>query len=85
MLPSRCSRARGGEKADAVREGARAALVDCDAIFRAQEVNKAHEREGDSHLPARCAVIAWSRRCSDAGERTSQNMKLVLSVMDVPV
>ena len=32
--------ALAGESPDAIREGVRAALKDCEAIFRAQETNK---------------------------------------------
>ena len=32
--------ALAGEEPDAVREGVRVALADCEAIFRAQETNK---------------------------------------------
>jgi len=37
-----------GEK---IREGVRVALADCEAIFRAQETNKAHEGQGRSRVP----------------------------------
>ena len=37
--------ALAGESPDAIREGVRVALADCEAIFRAQEVNKLLTRQ----------------------------------------
>ena len=42
--------ALAGEDLDAVREGVRVALADCEAIFRAQETNK-RMRDKRSRLP----------------------------------
>ena len=57
-----------GEEPDAIREGVRVALNDCEAIFRAQETNK---RRGIKPLAsaARSAALASSQRCINAGER----------------
>jgi hypothetical protein len=39
-----------GESPEAIRETVRAALADCEAVFRTQEA-KAHERQGGARVP----------------------------------
>jgi hypothetical protein len=57
--------ALAGEDPDAVREGVRFALADCQAIFRAQEANK---RMRDKAALA-CRALCRARR--DQGTRTA--------------
>jgi hypothetical protein len=44
--------ALAGESPDAIREGVRVALADCEAIFRAQEANKRMRDQIDGGKPA---------------------------------
>ena len=43
--------ALAGEAPDAVREGVRVVLADCEAIFRAREGEQAHEGPSRTRLP----------------------------------
>ena len=65
--------ALAGEDPDAIRKGVRVALADCEALFRAQEVNT-RMRDRAAHLAACCAAHASSRRYSDARERESRSI-----------
>jgi hypothetical protein len=49
--------ALAGEEPDAIREGVRVALADCEEIFRVQERNKRMKGQGSSPA-ARCAALA---------------------------
>jgi predicted phage tail protein len=62
--------ALAGEEPDAIREGVRVALADCEAIFRLQEPKK-RMRAKRLTPAAHCAALAWPRSCSAAGERAS--------------
>jgi hypothetical protein len=66
--------ALAGESPDAIREGVRVALADCEAIFRAQETNK-RMRDQAARVCRACAALAWPRSCSDAGERASDRLE----------
>jgi hypothetical protein len=57
--------ALAGEEPDAVREGVRVALGDCEAIFRAQEDNK---RMRD-HAARVCRALCHSRVVAEMGAR----------------
>ena len=63
--------ALAGEEPDAVREGVRVALAECEAIFRLQEPKK-RMRTKRLTLAARCAALASSSRC-DARVRASES------------
>jgi hypothetical protein len=65
--------ALAGEGLDAVREGVRVALADCEAIFRAREDNK-RMKDQAARVDGRCAALASSRRFINAGERGSQSI-----------
>ena len=56
--------ALAGEDPDAIRKGVRVALADCEAIFRAQEVNTRMRDGGRLTLAACCAALASSRTYS---------------------
>ena len=73
-----------GEDANAIRQGVRGALADCEQIFRAQEVNK-RMREKAAHA---CDTLCRARVIEEMrlrkGTPTAEHLKLVLSIIDGP-
>jgi ethanolamine utilization microcompartment shell protein EutL len=57
--------ALAGEEPDAVREGVRVALADCEAIFRAQEANK-RMRDKAAHA---CRALCRARVAEELQRR----------------
>jgi hypothetical protein len=55
--------ALSGKELNAIREGVRVALADCEAIFRGARDEQAHEGPSCSHLPR---AVPLSRRRGDA-------------------
>ena len=76
--------ALAGEDADAIRKGVRVAIADCEAIFRAQELNT-RMRDRAAHA---CRVLCRARVVEEMqrlkGTRTAEHLRLVLSVIDGP-
>ena len=74
--------ALAGEEPEAVRQGVRRALGDCEAIFRAQQPYK-HMRDQTALI---CRALCRSRVIAEMdqrrGTRLAEHLKLVLSVMD---
>ena len=64
--------ALAGEEPEAVRQGVRIALADCEASFRAREENKRMRDQAARVSRALCRARA-SRRCINAEERRSQS------------
>ena len=50
--------ALAGENPDAIREGVRVALADCEALFRLQEPKKRMRDQAAHACRARCAALA---------------------------
>jgi hypothetical protein len=73
-----------GENANAIREAVRAALADCEAIFRAQEVNRRMKDKAAHacHSLCRARVLEEIRRRK--GTPAAQHLQLVLSIIDGP-
>jgi hypothetical protein len=73
-----------GEDANAIRQGVRGALADCEQIFRAQEVNK-RMREKAAHA---CHALCRGRVAEEMrlrkGTPTADHLKVVLGVIDGP-
>jgi hypothetical protein len=65
--------ALAGGDPDAIRKGVRVALADCEAIFRAEEVNT-RMRDRAAHACRVLCRAASSRRYSDARERESRSI-----------
>jgi hypothetical protein len=63
--------ALAGEEPDAVDEGVRVTLADCEVIFRTREDNR-RMRDQALASPAHCAALASSRRCINVGEPGSR-------------
>jgi ethanolamine utilization microcompartment shell protein EutL len=64
--------ALAGEDRDAVREGVRVALADCEAISRVREDNK--RMKGQAARVCRAGCLASSRRCITVGEPGSRTI-----------
>ena len=74
--------ALAGEEPDAVREGVRVALAECEAIFRLQEPKK-RMRDQAAHV---CRALCRARVAEELqrrrGTRIGEHLKLVLSIID---
>ena len=74
--------ALAGEEPEAVRQGVRRALGDCEAIFRAQQRYK-HMRDQTALIGrALCRSRVIAEMDQRRGTPLSEHLKLVLSVMD---
>ena len=60
-----------GEDENAIRQGVRLALADCEQIFKGQEVH----RRVKARPPTRHAAPAWSRKSGDGREHQPQTLK----------
>jgi hypothetical protein len=74
--------ALAGEEPDAVREGVRVALADCEAIFRAQETHKRMKDKAAHACHALCRARLVEEIQRRKGTRLADHLKLVLSVID---
>ncbi len=82
ILPDRRARARG--QRPALREGVRVALADCEAIFRAQEVNKLMRDKAAHACSALCRARVAEEMQRRRGTKIAEHLKLVLDVIDRP-
>lgn len=73
-----------GEPADAVREGVRGVLADCERLFRAREANKRMKEKAAHACHALCRARVVERIRQREGTPTAQYLKLVLGVIDGP-
>ena len=74
--------ALAGEEPDAVREGVRVALADCEAIFRAQETHKRMKDKAAHACHALCRARLVEEIQRRKGTQLADHLKLVLSVID---
>ena len=74
--------ALAGEEPDAVRDGVGVALADCEAIFRAQEVNKRMKEKAAHACRALCRARVVEEMHQRRGTRIAEHLKLVLSIID---
>jgi hypothetical protein len=74
--------ALAGENPDAIREGVRVALADCEAIFRAQETNKRMRDQAARVCRALCRSRVVAEMHQRRGTQIAEHWKLVLSIMD---
>jgi hypothetical protein len=72
------------EDANAIRQGVRGALADCEEIFRAQEVNKRMREKAAHACHALCRARVAEEMRLRKGTPTAEYLKLVLSVIDGP-
>jgi hypothetical protein len=76
--------ALAGEDLDAIREGVRVALADCEALFRAPEPNKRMRDQAARVSRALCRTRVVAEMHQRRGTRIAEHLKLVLSVIDRP-
>jgi ethanolamine utilization microcompartment shell protein EutL len=74
--------ALAGEDPDAIREGVRVALADCEAIFRAQETNKRMRDKAAHACRALCRARVAEELQRRRGTPIAEHLKLILSVID---
>ena len=74
--------ALAGEDPDAIRDGVRVALADCEAIFRAQETNKRMRDITALVCRALCRARVVAEMHQRRGTLIAEHLKLVLSVID---
>ena len=70
------------EDPDAIREGVRVALADCEAIFRAQEPNKRMKDKAAHTCHALCRTRVAEELQRRRGTRIGEHLKMVLSIID---
>jgi len=73
-----------GESPDAIREGVNVALVDCEQIFKAQEVNKRMKDKAAHacHVLCRARIIEEMQRRK--GTASEEYLRSVLRIIDGP-
>jgi hypothetical protein len=74
--------ALAGEDPEAVREGVRVALADCEAIFPAREDNMRMKDQAARVCRALCRTRVVAEMHQRRGTRLADHLKLVLSIMD---
>ena len=74
--------ALAGENPDAIREGVRVALTDCEEIFRAQEVNKRMKDKATHACRALCRARIVEEMQRHKRTPIAEHLRLVLSVID---
>jgi hypothetical protein len=74
--------ALAGKEPDAIREGVRVALANCEEIFRAQETNKRMKDKAAYACHALCRARVVEEMQRRKGTRIAEHPKLVLSVID---
>jgi hypothetical protein len=73
-----------GENPDAVREGVDVALIDCEQIFKAQEVNRRMKDKAAHACHALCRARIVEEMQRRKGTATAEHLKIVLSAIDGP-
>jgi hypothetical protein len=74
--------ALAGEDPEAVREGVRVALADCEAIFRVREDNKRMKDQAARVCRSLCRTRVVAEMHQRRGTRLADHLKLVLSIID---
>jgi hypothetical protein len=73
--------ALAGENPDAIREGVRVALADCEALFRLQEPKKRMRDQAAHACRALCRARVADELQRRRGTRIGEHLKLVLSII----
>ena len=73
-----------GENDNAIREGVRVALADCEQIFKAQEVNRRMKDKAAHACHALCRARVLEEIRRRKGTPSVDHLKFVLSVIDGP-
>ena len=73
-----------GEDSNAIREGVRVAIADCEQIFRMQEINRRMKDKAAHACHALCRARIVEQIKRRKGTATSEHLKVVLSFIDGP-
>jgi hypothetical protein len=73
-----------GETPDAIRQAVRAGLVDCEAVFRAQESNRRMKDKAAHACHSLCRARVLEEIQRRKGTVSAEHLKLVLSIVDGP-
>jgi hypothetical protein len=73
-----------GESPEAIRDGVRSALTDCEAIFRAQEANKRMKEKAAHACHSLCRSRVAEEMRRRKGTPVGDHLQFVLSVIDGP-
>ena len=73
-----------GENDNAIREGVRVALADCEQIFKAQEVNRRMKDKAAHACQALCRARVLEEIRRRKGTPSADHLNLVLSVINGP-
>jgi hypothetical protein len=74
--------ALAGEEPEAVRQGVRVALADCEAIFRAQETNTRMKEQAARVSRALCRARVVAEMYQRRGTQIAEHLTLVLWIID---
>ena len=74
--------ALAGKNTDAIREGVRAALADCEALFRVREPNKRMREKAAHACRALCRARVTEELQRRRGTRIEEHLKLVRNFLD---
>ena len=74
--------ALAGEEPEAVRQGVRVALADCEAIFRAQETNTRMKDKAAQACRALCRARVTEELQRRRGTQIAEHLKLVRNFLD---
>jgi len=74
--------ALAGEEPEAVRQGVRIALADCEASFRAREENKRMRDQATRVSRALCRARVVAEMYQRRGTQVAEHLTLVLSIID---
>jgi hypothetical protein len=74
--------ALAGEEPEAVRQGVRIALADCEASFRAREENKRMRDQAARVSRALCRARVVAEMYQRRGTQIAEHLTLVLSIID---
>jgi hypothetical protein len=74
--------ALAGEDPEAIREGVRVALADCEEIFRAQETDKRMKDKAAHACRALCRARVTEELLRRRGTRIAEHLTLVLKAID---
>ncbi len=74
--------ALAGEDPDAVREGVRVALADCEALFRVREPNQRMKDQAARVSRALCRSRVVAEMYQRRGTQIAEHLRLVLSIID---
>jgi hypothetical protein len=76
--------ALAGEDQDALREGVRVALADCEALFRVREPNKRMRDKAAHACRALCRARVTGELQRRRGTQLAEHLKLVRNFLDRP-